>query len=383
MVYLDYAAATPLSKKALQAMMPYLTTDFYNPSALYWEATKLNREKEQFRAKVASVLGAKPVEVIFLSGGSEANNLAIKGLMDAHPGSNITTSAIEHKSVLVPARQYQHKILQVDAKGRININSLLSLIDDSTVLISIILASNEVGVIQPLAKVREIINQVREERLKQGNQLPLYLHTDASQAGNYLSLAVTRLGVDLMTVNGGKIYGPKQSGILYVKSGIKLNAQITGGGQELGSRAGTESLANIAGFSVALDEAQQKRANQFKKAKKLQLSLINQLKQNPKITFNGDYKTRLPNNVNITISGVDGERLVMELDNLGFMVATGTACTASDDEPSYVLQAMGISKQDAASSLRITIGRQTTEDEISEFARTLLNLIETSELIWV
>lgn len=383
MVYLDYAAATPLSKKALQAMMPYLTTDFYNPSALYWEATKLNRQKEQFRAKVASVLGAKPVEVIFLSGGSEANNLAIKGLMDAHPGSNIITSAIEHKSVLVPAGQYQHKILQVDAKGRINISSLLSLIDDNTTLISIILASNEVGVIQPLAKVREIINQVREERLKQGNQLPLYLHTDASQAGNYLSLGVSRLGVDLMTVNGGKIYSPKQSGILYVKSGIKLNAQITGGGQELGSRAGTESLANIAGFSIALDEAQQKRANQFKKAKKLQLSLINQLKQNPKITFNGDYKTRLPNNVNITISGADGERLVMELDNLGFMVATGSACTASDDEPSYVLQAMGISKQDAASSLRITIGRQTTEDEVSEFACKLLNLIETSELIWV
>ena len=363
--------------------MPYLTTDFYNPSALYWEATKLNRQKEQFRAKVASVLGAKPVEVIFLSGGSEANNLAIKGLMDAHPGSNIITSAIEHKSVLVPAGQYQHKILQVDAKGRINISSLLSLIDDNTTLISIILASNEVGVIQPLAKVREIINQVREERLKQGNQLPLYLHTDASQAGNYLSLGVSRLGVDLMTVNGGKIYSPKQSGILYVKSGIKLNAQITGGGQELGSRAGTESLANIAGFSIALDEAQQKRANQFKKAKKLQLSLINQLKQNPKITFNGDYKTRLPNNVNITISGADGERLVMELDNLGFMVATGSACTASDDEPSYVLQAMGISKQDAASSLRITIGRQTTEDEISKFARTLLNLIENSELIWL
>lgn len=383
MVYLDYAAATPLSKKALQAMMPYLTTDFYNPSALYWEATKLNREKEQFRAKVASVLGAKPVEVIFLSGGSEANNLAVKGLMDAHPGSNIITSAIEHKSVLVPAGQYQHKILQVDAWGRINISSLPSLIDDGTVLISIILASNEVGVIQPLAKVREIINQVREERLKQGNQLPLYLHTDASQAGNYLSLGVSRLGVDLMTVNGGKIYGPKQSGILYVKSGIKLNAQITGGGQELGSRAGTESLANIAGFSVALDEAQQKRANQFKKTKKLQLSLINQLKQNPKITFNGDYKNRLPNNVNITISGVDGERIVMELDNLGFMVATGSACTASDDEPSYVLQAMGISKQDAASSLRITIGRQTTEDEISKFARTLLNLIENSELIWL
>ncbi len=383
MVYLDYAAATPLSKKALQAMMPYLTTDFYNPSALYWEATKLNRQKEQFRAKVASVLGSKPVEVIFLSGGSEANNLAIKGLMDAYAGSNIITSAIEHKSVLVPARQYQHKILQVDAKGRINISSLLSLIDDNTTLISIILASNEVGVIQPLAKVREIINQVREERLKQGNQLPLYLHTDASQAGNYLSLGVSRLGVDLMTVNGGKIYGPKQSGILYVKSGIKLNAQITGGGQELGSRAGTESLANIAGFSIALDEAQQKRANQFKKAKKLQLSLINQLKQNPKITFNGDYKTRLPNNVNITISGADGERLVMELDNLGFMVATGSACTASDDEPSYVLQVMGISKQDAASSLRITIGRQTTEDEISKFARTLLNLIENSELIWL
>lgn len=383
MVYLDYAAATPLSKKALQAMMPYLTTDFYNPSALYWEATKLNREKEQFRAKVASVLGAKPVEVIFLSGGSEANNLAIKGLMDAHPGSNIITSAIEHKSVLVPAGQHQHKILQVDAWGRVNLSNLLNLIDEGTVLISIILASNEVGVIQPLAKAREIISQVREERLKQGNQLPLYLHTDASQAGNYLSLGVSRLGVDLMTVNGGKIYGPKQSGILYVKSGIKLNAQITGGGQELGSRAGTESLANIAGFSIALDEAQQKRVNQFKKAKKLQLSLINHLKQNPKITFNGDYKTRLPNNVNITISGVDGERLVMELDNLGFMVATGSACTASDDEPSYVLQVMGISKQDAASSLRITIGRQTTEDEISKFARTLLNLIETSELIWV
>lgn len=383
MVYLDYAAASPLSNKALHAMMPYLTDQFYNSSALYLAANRLNREKEDFRHQVASVLGAKPTEIIFLSGGTEANNLAIKGVMDLYPKSNIITSIIDHKSVLVPASTYSNKTLQVDAKGRIKISQLLSLIDKDTVLISIILASNEVGVIQPLAKVREIINSVLLERAKAGNKTPLYLHTDASQATNYLSLQVSRLGVDLMTVNGGKIYGPKQSGILYVKTGIKLKPLIFGGEQELGLRAGTESLANIAGFTTALVDAQQKKAHQFKKVKKLSQSLINQLKKSSKIIFNGDYKNRLPNNINITIPGVDGERLVMELDNLGFMVATGSACTASDDEPSYVLRAMGISKQDAASSLRITLGRKTTEEEVSKFADSLLSLIENNKFIWV
>lgn len=382
MVYLDYAAATPLSKSTLKAMLTYFSDQFYNPSSLYLASAKLKVIKDDFKSRTASILGSKPTEIIFTAGASEANNLAIRGLMDRFPEGNIITSAVEHKSVLEPAKLYNHKQLEVDIKGHIKLNTLEKLTDDNTVLISVILANHEIGAVQSLAKIRAIIDKILESRKLSGNNLPLYLHSDASQAGNYLSLSVNRLGVDMMTVNGGKIYGPKQSGLLYLKTGIKLNPLILGGGQEGGMRAGTESLANIAGFYTALSDAQAKRENQYKKAKKLSVKLINLLKQDQRIKFNGDFKHRLPNNVNLTISGVDGERLVMELDNLGFMVATGSACTASDDEPSYVLQSIGLSKDDAASSLRITFGRDTRDTDIESFANALLNLINNNQFIW-
>jgi cysteine desulfurase len=383
MIYLDYAAATPVGKSVLKSMLPYFSDQFYNPSSLYLASAKLKAQKDDLRSKIASVIGAKPSEIIFTAGGSEANNLAIQGVMNLHSEANLITTNIEHKSVLAPADLFNNNKLEVDAKGHIKLNQLKGLVNEHTVMISIILASNEIGVIQKLAKVKTLINQIIADRKLGGNTLPLYLHTDASQAGNYLSLSVDRLGVDLMTINGGKIYGPKQSGLLYVRSGIKLKPLIIGGGQERGMRAGTESLANIAGLAAALEDARVKREHQSKKMKKLQLSLISLLAKDKRIKFNGDFKNRLPNNINLTIPGVDGERLVMELDNLGFMVATGSACNASDDEPSYVLQAIGLSKKDASSSLRITIGRSTTQKNIEDFAKTLLNLIDTNKFIWL
>ncbi len=383
MIYLDYAAATPVGKSVLKSMLPYFSDQFYNPSSLYLASAKLKAQKDDLRSKIASVIGAKPSEIIFTAGGSEANNLAIQGVMNLHSEANLITTNIEHKSVLAPADLFNNNKLEVDAKGHIKLNQLKGLVNEHTVMISIILASNEIGVIQKLAKVKTLINQIIADRKLGGNTLPLYLHTDASQAGNYLSLSVDRLGVDLMTINGGKIYGPKQSGLLYVRSGIKLKPLIIGGGQERGMRAGTESLANIAGLAAALEDARVKREHQSKKMKKLQLSLISLLAKDKRIKFNGDFKNRLPNNINLTIPGVDGERLVMELDNLGFMVATGSACNASDDEPSYVLQAIGLSKEDASSSLRITVGRSTTQKNIEDFAKTLLNLIDTNKFIWL
>ncbi|MFZ1522872.1 MAG: cysteine desulfurase family protein [Candidatus Saccharimonadales bacterium] len=383
MIYLDYAAATPVSKSVLKSMLPYFSDQFYNPSSLYLASAKLKAQKDDLRSKIASVIGAKPSEIIFTAGGSEANNLAIQGVMNLHSEANLITTNIEHKSVLAPADLFNNNKLEVNTKGHIKLNQLKELIDERTVMVSIILASNEIGVIQKLAKVKTLINQIIADRKLGGNTLPLYLHTDASQAGNYLSLSVDRLGVDLMTINGGKIYGPKQSGLLYVRSGIKLKPLIIGGGQERGMRAGTESLANIAGLAAALEDARVKREHQSKKMKKLQLSLISLLAKDKRIKFNGDFKNRLPNNINLTIPGVDGERLVMELDNLGFMVATGSACNASDDEPSYVLQAIGLSKEDASSSLRITVGRSTTQKNIEDFAKTLLNLIDTNKFIWL
>lgn len=383
MIYLDYAAATPVGKSVLKSMLPYFSDQFYNPSSLYLASAKLKAQKDDLRSKIASVIGAKPSEIIFTAGGSEANNLAIQGVMNLHSEANLITTNIEHKSVLAPADLFNNNKLEVDAKGHIKLNQLKGLVNEHTVMISIILASNEIGVIQKLAKVKTLINQIIADRKLGGNTLPLYLHTDASQAGNYLSLSVDRLGVDLMTINGGKIYGPKQSGLLYVRSGIKLKPLIIGGGQERGMRAGTESLANIAGLAAALEDARVKREHQSKKMKKLQLSLISLLAKDKRIKFNGDFKNRLPNNINLTIPGVDGERLVMELDNLGFMVATGSACNASDDEPSYVLQAIGLSKKDASSSLRITVGRSTTQKNIEDFAKTLLNLIDTNKFIWL
>jgi cysteine desulfurase len=374
--YFDYAAATPVSEQVQSAMQPYFTDNFYNPSAMYLAAQSIRRDIVSARESIAKILGAKPSEIIFTAGGTEADNLAVQGVMRAFPEANCVVSSIEHDAILEPAKQFECKLAPVLLDGRVDEDKLQKLIDDKTVLLSIMYANNEIGTIQPLANIAKMVRQVRTKRQATGNKLPLYFHTDACQAANYLPLLVNSLGVDLMTLNGGKIYGPKQSGVLFIRSGVILKAQIKGGGQERNLRSGTENIPGLIGFAAALRETAELRNYEQKRLHDLQIKFISDLaKLFPSVKINGSLKHRLPNNVHLSVPGADNERLMMELDERGIMVATGSACSASSDEPSHVLSAIGLSKAESRSSIRITFGRQTNISSLQALTDALRALV--------
>jgi cysteine desulfurase len=376
-IYLDHAAGTPLDDVVLNAMLPYFSDKFYNPSATYNFATKVHKDIEASRAKVGYWLGARPNEIIFTAGGSEANNLAIHGVMRQFPSGNLVISSIEHESVIEAAKQYDYREVKVHPDGTIDLNDLEQKIDSSTVLVSIMYANNEIGTIQPIKQVGHLIKTKRAERLQTiADSLPLYFHTDACQAANYMDLHFSRLGVDMMTLNGGKIYGPKQSGAIFIKSSVKLKPLVYGGGQERGLRSGTENVPSIIGFSEALDISQNMRHTEVERLEKLQTYFIEQLTAKfPEAIINGSPKKRLPNNVHVTFPGKDNERLLIQLDEAGIMAAAASACSASDDEPSHVLKSIGLSDADARSSLRFTMGRSTSMSQIEALVNKLSELL--------
>jgi cysteine desulfurase len=365
--YFDYAAATPLDDAVLQAMRPYLSQQFYNPSATYGPAREVAAQLLQARGSVARWLGCRTSEVLFTAGGTEANNIAIHGTMAGYPDANIVVSAIEHDAVLLPACRYDCRIADVDPQGVIDMADLRNKVDDNTVLVSVMYANNEIGTIQPIRDIARLVAEVRDQRRKAGNSRPLYLHSDACQAANYLDIHVARLGVDMMTLNGGKIYGPKQSGVLYVKGGISLRPLTQGGGQENGLRSGTENVAACVGFATALDIAQTARHNEGRRLQLLQQYFISTLaKRLPGAVINGSLKKRLPNNIHITVPGYDNERLLIQLESKKVLAAAGSACSASNDEPSHVLRAIGLDDGQAQASLRFSMGRGTTGDEVDQ-----------------
>lgn len=375
-IYLDYAAATPLDPAALNVMRPYFTKDFYNPSALYLDAKKVGQDIGTARASIARWLGARPSEIIFTAGGTESDNLAIKGIMDSYPGANAVVSAIEHEAVLKPAGLYERRLAPVKSDGVVDLGALDKLIDDKTVLVSVMYANNEIGTIQPLREIAQKIVRIRDDRSKNVQKLPLYFHTDACQAAAYLDLRTARLGVDLMTINAGKIYGPKQVGALYARAGLQLKPRILGGGQERNYRSGTENVAGIIGFAAALDLVQNRRHEEIVRLEELQKLAFDLIEAKiPGARINGSRKYRLPNNIHITIPGQDNERLIMALDEAGIQAAAGSACSASNEEPSHVLKAMGISDEDAQASLRLTMGRATTKNSITTAVNTLARLV--------
>lgn len=376
MIYLDHAAATPLDDSVLAAMQPYFAALFYNPSANYLPAQKVRAKLDQARADVAAILGVRSSEIIFTAGGTESDNLAVTGVMRAFPGTHVVVSAIEHVAVLEPTQLFDHSITGVTAEGVVDLEDLRAKITDRTTLVSVMYANNEVGTVQPIRQISQMIRVIREERRKSGNTLPLYFHTDACQAANYLDLHVSRLGVDLMTLNGGKIYGPKQSGVLFVDSQVRLEPLILGGGQERKLRSGTENVAACIGFAQALKLVQQTRKEESERLtvlRKKAFELINE--QLPSAVINGSRGHRLPNNIHLTLPGQDNERLLVELDTRGILAAAGSACSASDDQPSHVLSAMGISGADAQASLRLTMGRATTEQDVEELVRVISELV--------
>jgi len=372
MIYLDHAAATPLDDEVLAAMQPFFAAQFYNPSASYMPAQKVRAALEEARADVAAVLGARASEIIFTAGGTESDNLAVAGIMGEFPGANVVVSAIEHDAILEPAAQFDHAVAGVTEQGIVDLDDIRAKINDQTVLVSVMYANNEVGTIQPLRRIAAMLAAIREGRRKSGNPLPLYFHTDACQAANYLDLHVSRLGVDLMTLNGGKIYGPKQSGVLYVSAKVRLQPIIRGGGQERDYRSGTENVAGCIGFATALRLTQATRQEESERLSALQRRAFERINEKlPEAVVHGSLKHRLPNNIHLTLPGQDNERLLVELDERGILAAAGSACSASDDESSHVLRAMGLSDADARASLRITTGRQTTESDIDALVSAL------------
>jgi cysteine desulfurase len=375
-IYLDYAAATPMDPRVLAAMQPYFMANFYNPSATYLAARRVADDLKSARATVASVLGARPSEIIFTAGGTEANNLAIHGVMAQSPGANMVVSAIEHDSVLAPGSRYDVRQAPVASSGIIDTAALSRLIDDQTVLVSVMYANNEIGTVQPVREIAQMLDGIRKQRRQSGNMIPLLFHTDAAQAANYLDLHAARLGVDLLTLNGGKVYGPKQSGVLYVKAGLSLQPLVDGGGQEQGLRSGTENVPAAIGFATALELAQAMRHDEVNRLQRLQKQLIDEVTQAvPTVRLNGSKSKRLPNNVHLTFPGVDNERLLIQLDELGILAAAGSACSASNEEPSHVLHALGLSDAAAQNSVRFTLGRATTDHDITTVVQTLTQLL--------
>lgn len=373
-IYLDYAATTPMDPAVFKAMESYFTDNFYNPSASYLAAKSVKKSLDIARSEVARVFGVKPAEIIFTAGATEANNMAIQGLMRQFPANEILISSIEHDSVRTPAWLFNCREIPVTHGGIVEPSVLEKTISDSTLLVSIGMVNNEIGSLQPLKDISAVIKSLRSQRLKKGNDTPLYLHTDAAQAGNYFDLNVARLGVDMVSVNGGKIYGPKQSGVLYVKSQVPISPLICGGGQEWGMRAGTENVPAIMGMSAALQKAQSTRLAEKKRLADLRKSFIDDISGIAGVQINGSAKHSAPHIINVTIAGIDNERLMMELDEQGIQCSTGSACHASSAEPSHVLSAIGLSAEDAKSSLRFSMGRGTTENELRSVAKNLIAL---------
>ena len=368
MIYLDHAAATPVSAKALKAMEPYFTTEFFNPSAAYLPAKKVAADYEAAKDTIAHAVGAKGTDLVITAGATEANNLAFTAVAQHNYGKDeVLYLETEHDSVRAVAQRYGGKAIRVLSSGLINLNDLKTKITDETKLISVSLANNELGTIQPLAEVAAIIKEIKIDRYKRGIKKPLYLHSDASQALNLLDINVARLGVDMLTISSAKIYGPKGIGALYVSHGVKLSPLTLGGGQEKGLRSGTENVPGVIGFATAAKEAKEHLNGNRKKYKDLKRILLSELQGYELI----NKKHTLDNFIVLCYNGVDAERLIYLLEDRGIYVATGAACAASKGQKSHVLMAIGLNDSQIAGSLRLTLGETNTAEQIHEAARII------------
>ncbi len=360
-IYLDYAATTPVHPEVLKAMLPYFGDVFGNPSAIYSCGQEVRSAVEEARANVAGLINARSEEIIFTSGGTEADNLALTGIAYANEakGNHIITAVVEHHAILetcrfLEKRGFKVSYLPVDEQGLVSPDELKRAITPKTVLISVALANNEIGTIQPLAELAAIAREAG-----------VYLHTDAVQAVGRIPVDVSNLKVDLMSISAHKLYGPKGVGALYIRKGTKIAPIMHGGGQERGRRSGTENTTAIIGFGRAAEIAGRDMAAEARRLKQLRDRLIKGILEGiDSSRLNGHPQKRLPNNVNISFDFVEGESIVLNLDLKGICASTGSACSSSSLEPSHVLLALGIPPQQAHGSLRLTLGRWTTDEEV-------------------
>ncbi|MDD5032524.1 MAG: cysteine desulfurase family protein [Candidatus Pacebacteria bacterium] len=397
-IYLDHAAATYMDKRVESAMKPFWSITFGNPSSVYTEGREAKAAVSQARERVARILGCRPDEIIFTGGGTEGDNMAVLGVARHYKkqghtyrqaGNHVVVSAVEHEAVLnsceaLKKEGFEITFIKPGKDGVINPKDVEAALKPETILVSIMYANNEIGTIQPIPEIARIIGNFRKKKTigqslvpgSLGAVLPLF-HTDAVQVPLYLDLNVQKLGVDLMTLNGSKIYGPKGSGALYVRRGVKIEPIIYGGGQEMKIRPGTESVAGIIGFSRSLELAAEGRGKEAVRLSVLRDYFIKKITEKiPEIIINGSLEKRLPNNVNISVMGVEGESAVLYLDDKGVSCSTGSACSSDSLEPSHVIKALGVPDEYAHGSLRFSMGKATQKKDMDYVLKVLPEIVE-------
>ena len=371
-IYFDNAATTKLDEEVLQEMMPYLTENYGNASSIYKIGRESRKAVETAREQIAKVLNCKPNEIYFTAGGSESDNTAIKGIARANKnkGNHIITSKIEHPAVLETCKELEKEGFEVsyisaDENGIINLEELKNAIKPTTILITVMFANNEIGTIQPIEEIGQIA--------KENN---IYFHTDAVQAVGSIKIDVQKLNIDSLSLSGHKFYGPKGIGALYVKTGVRFEKLIAGGHQERNKRAGTENVAGIVGIGKALELAYSNLDEHNEKIRKLRDYYVEQVKEKiPYVKINGDMEKRLPGNSNISFKFIEGEGLLLNLDLKGIYASSGSACTSGSLDPSHVLLAIGLPHEIASGSLRITIGKYNTKEEVDYLVENLVEIV--------
>ncbi len=371
-IYLDYAATTPVHPDVVQEMLPYFHQYFGNPSSIYSIGQEAREGVENARTQIASLIGALPDEIVFTGGGSEADNYAFSGLAFDNnvKGNHFITSSIEHHAVLetthfLKERGFEVTYLPVDKYGLVDPDDVQKALKPGTIMVSVMHANNEIGTIEPIAEIARITRQAG-----------VLFHTDAVQTVGHIPVDVNELGVDLLSVSAHKLYGPKGVGALYIRKGVKLVPFIRGGQQERGRRAGTENVAGIVGFGKAATIAQAEMVEEARRLTVLRDKLADGLLSGIEdIQINGHSQQKLPNNVNVSINFVEGESLCLNLDLDGICASTGSACSSSSAEPSHVLTAIGVQPPLLHGSLRFTLGKWTTEDDIHHTIDSLSRVV--------
>ena len=370
-IYMDYAAATFLDSRVLESMMPYLGTRFGNPSSLHTEGRLAKEVVDSARKDIANMLSVLPDEIIFTGSGTESAALALRGIAKTYPAGHIITTSLEHAAVLENARAlkkegYQIMVIDADQNGVVDPNQIVRAFRKDTVLVSVMYVNNEIGSIQPLSDIARVLRKERNRRKQTGEHTPLYLHTDACQAPEYMPLFIPRLGVDLLTLNASKIYGPKGVGLLYKNRSVILEPLWQGGGQEQGFRSGTEYVAGIVGFASALRIAEKRKQKEYTRMTRLQLYFLKEIKRlMPRAVLQGPPlgALRAPNNINITIPGISAETLVLYLDERGVAASAGSACASNK-------------KNTQKDGVRFSMGRHTTHQDIDYTIRALCDSIK-------
>lgn len=371
-IYLDHAAATPIDKRVLAAMQPYFSDKFYNPSSPYAPAVDVRRDYEQAKQTLAQLIGGQADELVITAGATESINLAFYGAK-----RHVVVPNIEHHAVLAAALQHDHTLVEADSKGMVSAESIKAAIRFDTRIVSVAIANNELGTVQPIRDIAQVVRTEREARLSRGDLTPIYLHSDASQGVGQIDINVARLGIDMLTLNAGKMYGPKQVGLLWAASSVKLMPMIVGGGQERGLRSGTENVAGTIGFAKALSLASEHRKFESERLAKMRDKLQDVLiSAFPDAVVSGHLKHRLSGHLHISFPGLDAERLVFVLESRNVLVATGSACAANKGTRSHVLTAIGLSPKVADGSLRLTLGHLSTEENTARAGDIIIEEVQ-------